>query len=164
MTIGDTPLHVMGLERLVEDQPQDYIGKAALEASRREGVDRKLVGIELEGDELRAEMSEYWPVHHGGKEVGHMTDAVWSPGLEKNIGYVWVPIELAEPGTELDVETEEGSTSSGGPPRSRSWTRGRRPRRPLPEVRRPRSGWVGFRHRKPCGESNPRAPRSEPFP
>ena len=37
-----------------------------------------------------------------------MTDAVWSPGLKKNIGYVWVPITLAEPGTSLDVETEDG--------------------------------------------------------
>jgi aminomethyltransferase len=108
MTIDDTPLHVMGLERLVEDQPQDYIGKGALEALRREGVDRKLVGIELEGDELRAEMSEYWPVHHAGREVGHMTDAVWSPGLERNIGYVWVPVELSAPGTDLDVESEDG--------------------------------------------------------
>jgi len=108
MTLDDTPLHVMGLERLVEDQPQDYIGKAALERIKREGVDRKLVGIDLEGEELRAEMSEYWPVHHGGKRVGHMTDAIWSPGLGRNIGYVWVPIELAEPGTQLDVETEEG--------------------------------------------------------
>ena len=36
------------------------------------------------------------------------TDAVWSPGLKKNIGYVWVPIELAEPGNRLDVETEDG--------------------------------------------------------
>ncbi len=108
MSIGDTPFHVMGLERLVEEQPQDYIGKDALERIRREGVDRKLVGIELEGDELRAEMSEYWPVHHGGAKVGHMTDAVWSPGLAKNIGYVWVPIELADPGTALDVETEDG--------------------------------------------------------
>ena len=106
--LGDTPLHVMGLERLVEEQPQDYIGKAALEELRASGVDRKLVGIELEGDELRAEMSEYWPVSSGGREVGHMTDAVWSPGLEKNIGYVWVRIELAEPGNRLDVETEEG--------------------------------------------------------
>ncbi len=106
--LGDTPFHVMGLERLVEEQPQDYIGKAALEELRASGVDRKLVGIELEGDELRAEMSEYWPVSSGGREVGHMTDAVWSPGLEKNIGYVWVRIELAEPGNRLDVETEEG--------------------------------------------------------
>jgi glycine cleavage system aminomethyltransferase T len=106
--LGDTPFHVMGLERLVEDQPQDYIGKAALEALRVSGVDRKLVGIELEGDELRAEMSEYWYVSSGGKQVGHMTDAVWSPGLKRNIGYVWVPIELAEPGNRLDVETEHG--------------------------------------------------------
>ena len=106
--LGDTPFHVMGLERLVEEQPQDYIGKEALESLRASGVDRKLVGIELAGDELRAEMSEYWAVSSGGREVGHMTDAVWSPGLEKNIGYVWVPIDLAEPGNRLDVETEDG--------------------------------------------------------
>jgi len=108
MTLGDTPLHVMGMERLVEDQPQDYIGKAALEELRAKGVDRKLVGIELEGDELRAEMSEFWPVHSEGSVVGHMTDAVWSPGLERNIGYVWVPIELSSPGNRLDVEAEDG--------------------------------------------------------
>jgi glycine cleavage system aminomethyltransferase T len=113
MTIDDTPFHVMGLERLVEDQPQDYIGKDALERIKQEGVDRKLVGIELEGDELRAEMSEYWPVHHEGREVGHMTDAVWSPGLVKNIGYVWVPVELSAPGTALDVETENGESLVG---------------------------------------------------
>lgn len=107
--LGDTPLHVMGLERLVEEQPQDYVGKAALEALRAKGVDRKLVGIELEGDELRAEMSEYWTVSSDGKAVGHMTDAVWSPGLGKNIGYVWVPIALAEPGNRLDVEAEDGA-------------------------------------------------------
>jgi glycine cleavage system aminomethyltransferase T len=113
MTIDDTPFHVMGLERLVEDQPQDYVGKEALERLREEGVDRKLVGIELQGDELRAEISEYWPVHHEGKWVGHVTDAVWSPGLEKNIGYAWVPIALAEPGTALDVETEDGERLVG---------------------------------------------------
>ena len=108
ITLTDTPFHVMGLERLVEEQPQDYIGKDALERLRREGVDRKLVGIILDGDELRAEMSEKWPVHKDGKVVGHMTDAVWSPGLKQNIGYVWVPIGLAEPGTTLDIESENG--------------------------------------------------------
>ena len=51
MTLADTPFHVMGLERLVEDQPQDYIGKQALERVRREGVDRKLVGIEFDREE-----------------------------------------------------------------------------------------------------------------
>jgi aminomethyltransferase len=98
----------MGLERLVEEQPQDYIGRAALERIRREGVTQKLVGIEFEGDELRAELSWFWPVHKDGKQVGRVTDAVWSPRLKKNIGYVWVPIELADPGNELDVESEHG--------------------------------------------------------
>ena len=31
------------------------------------------------------------------------------PGLKQNIGYVWVPIELAEPGTTLDIESENGA-------------------------------------------------------
>ena len=34
-----------------------------------------------------------------------LTIAIWSPRLEKNIGYVWMPIELTEPGIVLDVET-----------------------------------------------------------
>jgi aminomethyltransferase len=96
------------MERLVEPQEQDYLGKEALERIRQIGVDRKLVGMFLEGDQLRAELSQPWPVISGGDEVGRVTDAVWSPGLEKNIGYMWVPIELAEPGTRVDVLTEDG--------------------------------------------------------
>ena len=38
-----------------------------------------------------------------------MTDAVWSPRLKRNIGYVWVPVALADLGTELDVETPDGT-------------------------------------------------------
>jgi glycine cleavage system aminomethyltransferase T len=108
MTLDDTPLHVQSLEHLVEDQPQDYIGKGALEALKATGVDRKLVGIEFEGDELRAELTWFWPVHKDGKEVGKVTDAIWSPTLNKNIGYVWVPASLTEPGTTVDVESESG--------------------------------------------------------
>jgi aminomethyltransferase len=108
MTLEHNPFELMGMERLVEKQPQDYIGKDALERVRREGVRRKLVGIELDGDDIGFDPTDFWPVHHGGKEVGKVTDAVWSPRLERNIGYVWVPIELAEPGTVLDVESEHG--------------------------------------------------------
>lgn len=108
MTLHNNPFEIMGLEHLVEEQPQDYIGKEALERIRREGVRRKLVGIELEGDELRAELTWFWPVSKDGRVVGEVTDAVWSPRLKRNIGYVWVPVELSEPGTVLDVESEGG--------------------------------------------------------
>jgi glycine cleavage system aminomethyltransferase T len=107
-TLADTPFHLTGLERLVEEQPQDYIGKEALEALKARGVDRKLVGIEWPGDELRAELSWFWPVVRDGAEVGRVTDAIWSPRLERNIGYAWVPIDLAAPGTRIDVESEHG--------------------------------------------------------
>jgi glycine cleavage system aminomethyltransferase T len=113
ITLSDTPFHVSGLERLVEEQPQDYIGKRALEELRERGVDRKLVGIELEGDELRAELSRTWDAYADGTKVGTVTDAVWSPGLRKNIGYVWVPIGLSQPGNRLDVETERGDRLVG---------------------------------------------------
>jgi len=113
ITLDDTPLHVMGLERLVEDQPQDYLGKAALERLKAEGVDRKLLGIQLPGDQLRAELSRYWDVFSGGSKVGYVTDAVWSPGLQQNIGFAWVPIELAVPGTTVEVHTEHGTTLEG---------------------------------------------------
>jgi aminomethyltransferase len=102
------PFEVTGLERLVEPQDADYIGKDALERIRREGVSRKLVGIEIEGEPLD-QPTQHWPVSHDGAVVGHVTDACWSPRLEKNIGYVWVPISLAGPGTRLDVESDEGT-------------------------------------------------------
>jgi len=108
IALGDTPFHVMGLERLVEEQPQDYIGKDALERIRREGVDRKLVGIAFAASEPISGISCAWPASHEGRVVGRVTDAVWSPGLERNIGYVWVPIELAAPGTPLEVASEHG--------------------------------------------------------
>ena len=37
-----------------------------------------------------------------------MTDLIWSPRLEKNIGYVWVPIGLAGPGNELEIVAPDG--------------------------------------------------------
>lgn len=108
ITLADTPFHVMGLERLVEEQPQDYIGKRALERLRREGVDRKLVGIELAGPEPISPLTRAWPALRDGQRVGEVTDTAWSPLLAKTIGYVRVPIELAAPGHPLEVESEHG--------------------------------------------------------
>ncbi len=108
MTLENNPFQIMGLERLVEEQPQDYIAKEALERVRREGVQRRLVGIEFEGGPFDIDPADFWPAHHDGKEVGRVTDAVWSPRLKRNIGYVWVPSALSDPGHRLDVESQHG--------------------------------------------------------
>ena len=72
-----------------------------------------------------------------GGSSGRVTDAVWSPGLERNIGYVWVPIDLAAPGTRLTVESEHGDMA-GTRPESPSLTRGRNGP-PSPSSARPAS-------------------------
>ena len=41
-----------------------------------------------------------------------MTNAVHSPRLERNIGYAWLPIELAEVGTKIAVEAPFGSATA----------------------------------------------------
>src|SRR5262249_58240366 len=93
----------MGGERVVEPQEADYSGKAALERIRVEGVSRKLVGIEIDGPPLAFEIADKRPALQRGERVGTVTDLIWSPRLERNIGYVWVPIALAEPGNDLQV-------------------------------------------------------------
>jgi glycine cleavage system aminomethyltransferase T len=109
MTLENNPFEITGLERLVEEQPGDYLGKDALERIRTQGVSRKLVGVEMAGEALEWELTEVWPALHDGRVVGWVTAMVWSPRLERNIGYVWVPIALAQPGTALELEPEPGT-------------------------------------------------------
>jgi len=107
MRVSDTPLHVSGLERLVEpDQEQDFLGKEALRRLAATGVDRKLVGIEIGGEPMTDEgaLNDFWPVHApGGEAIGRVTAGAWSPRLERNIGYAWVPASHMADGTGLEV-------------------------------------------------------------
>jgi glycine cleavage system aminomethyltransferase T len=112
MTIENNPFEIMGLERMVEPQAADYIGREALEAIRARGVDRKLVGIELETEPLPLEIADKRPALHNGEAVGTVTDLIWSPRLDRNIGYVWVPIGLAAAGTPLEVVAPDGTLAA----------------------------------------------------
>jgi glycine cleavage system aminomethyltransferase T len=111
MGIEDTPLHVTGMERLVEFSA-DFIGKPALERIAAEGVDRKLVGVEIGGEPFRMWLEDFWPVRSGGEVVGKLTSASRSFRLEKNIGYAWVPTALAEPGNELELVSPDGPVAA----------------------------------------------------
>jgi glycine cleavage system aminomethyltransferase T len=107
MGIEDTPLHLTGMERLVEPGV-DHIGREALERIASEGVDRKLVGVEIGGEPFRLWLEEFWAVRHRGEIVGRLTSASYSFRLKRNIGYAWVPIELAPPGNEVEVLSPDG--------------------------------------------------------
>jgi glycine cleavage system aminomethyltransferase T len=96
-------VYEVGLDYLVDEgKGSDYIGRAALQRIKTEGVTRKLVGVEIEGERLEMNAVR-WPVSAGGRPIGPVTSAIWSPRLKKNIGYAMLPIEHASPGTPLSV-------------------------------------------------------------
>jgi aminomethyltransferase len=102
----------MGLDRLVDlDMDGEFLGKEALRRIKEEGVQRKIVGVEIAGERLEMN-STRWPVRSGGREVGTVTSAIYSPRLEKNIGFAWVPVELSELGSTVSVETPDGERNA----------------------------------------------------
>lgn len=102
MTLDDNPYEV-GLGRLVDpDKEADFIGKDALRRIKDGGVKRRLVGVEIEGEPLDLNLTR-WNVSRNGAPVGVVTSAIYSPRLEKNIGYAMLPVEHAELGTQLAV-------------------------------------------------------------
>jgi len=116
MRIEDTPFHVSGLEKFVElDQAQDFMGKAALARLAEMGVERKLVGIDIGGDPMTDEgaLNDVWPVHApGGERIGRVTAGAWSPRLERNVGFAWVPRTHMTAGTELELADPRGARTA----------------------------------------------------
>jgi glycine cleavage system aminomethyltransferase T len=112
MTLEDNPYQV-GLDRLVDaGKDQDYMGKEALSRIASEGVDRKLVGVQIGGDRLLFNDRKWQVRDQSGQAIGRVTSALYSPRLEMNIGYAWVPMELAALGSRLTVETPAGDAAA----------------------------------------------------
>ena len=98
------------------EQEADFMGKEALKKIKAEGVKQKLVGVDIEGEPLGTyidnEMIDFFPASAGGSVVGRVTSACHSPRMEKNIGLAMLPIEHAELGTTLEVETLKGKVGA----------------------------------------------------
>lgn len=116
MTYENNPLE-LGLERLVAWELADEacISLRALRDIRAAGVERRLVGVELDGEPLPALNFVKWPAFRldgNGGRVGEVTSAIHSPRLRKNIGYCWVPVELSGAGSRLRVDSEWGERAA----------------------------------------------------
>jgi aminomethyltransferase len=89
-----------GLGWVVKLDRGDFIGREALAAQKEAGLERKLVGIRLTG---RGFPRPGYPVVVGEDEVGVVTSGTLSPSLGVGIALAFVPVEVAEPGTEVGV-------------------------------------------------------------
>jgi aminomethyltransferase len=75
---------------------------------------RRIVGVEMDGDPFPALNFVKWDAYRDGdsEPVGQVTSAIYSPRLAKNIGFCWVPVDLAAPGSTLRVASEWGERSA----------------------------------------------------
>lgn len=110
ITPDENPLE-LGLDRLIA-WDTDFLGKAALEKVRNEGVRRRLIGLFLDGPALQKNNEHRWPVTSASTKVGFVTNAVHSPRLDRNIAFAMIDVPFDTNDTVLTVETVEGSRSA----------------------------------------------------
>lgn len=95
-----TPIEAC-LNFAVRFEKGDFIGRDVLLKQSREGVSKKLIGFEIVGKGIAR---RDYKILKDGLIVGRVTSGTMSPSLKKPIGLGYVRPELADPGTELDVE------------------------------------------------------------
>jgi aminomethyltransferase len=115
-----SPFELGILGRFVDvGKAADFVGRRALTREQAlGGPPRRLVGLELEWDELErlyrskgltptvslTASRAAVPIYARGKQVGKATSTTWSPTLKKAIALASVAAAHGEVGTELDVE------------------------------------------------------------
>lgn len=100
---GTSPLEA-GLDRFVDLDAGGFIGADALVRQREAGLERRLVGFELEE---RGVAREGHAVVEGGRTVGKVTSGAPSPTLGKSIGLAYVSPDLARAGCRFEVVIRE---------------------------------------------------------
>src|SRR5205085_1312972 len=108
----------LGFGKMVHLQKENFIGRSALVKNERHGVERQLVGLELDWLEIEALYENlgltpaapsqasrvHVPVYAGNRQVGRATSTTWSPVLKKMIALASVETAHSKPGAKLDLE------------------------------------------------------------
>lgn len=99
-----------GLDAPIKFDKGDFIGRDALLRIRDKGIERKLVGFEVESEPTL--IAPGTPIEIDGKEVGKATFGANSPTLNKVVGLGYVPVNSTDIGTELFIKTDSGTLTA----------------------------------------------------
>jgi aminomethyltransferase len=108
----------VGLEKLVHYDKENFVGRKALLKERKAGVKRKLVGLDIDWNDVESIFERkglapqtpatasrvHVPVYKGAQQVGKATSTTWSPTLKQLIALGSVESRHAISGTRLQVE------------------------------------------------------------
>jgi aminomethyltransferase len=78
-----------------------FIGSREIARARSQGPAERLAPFLIEGDGIPRQGN---PVLSGEEEVGTVTSGTFSPSLEVGIGMAYLRADLAEPGTEVEID------------------------------------------------------------
>lgn len=96
-----TPLEA-GLGWLVHlDTKGDFIGREKLEAQKSLGIQRRLVGLTMEGRQIAR---HDYPILFEDQVVGKVTSGTLAPTLGKAIALGYLPTNLSKVGKKIDIE------------------------------------------------------------
>jgi len=109
---ADADIHTnpfeLGFDRLVNlDMEANFIGKEALKKIKQDGIKRKQVGLELDGEPLQGPNTTFWPIKKDNTQIGKISSAVYSPRLKKNIALGMVDIDHSEIGNKFEVTADD---------------------------------------------------------
>lgn len=96
----------LGFEWAISKTKPFFVGKRSIEMRRRKGLQRKLVGLSFEGDNIPGESCL---VLKDDVPVGHVTSVLWSPTLSKHIALAYVHGDDAAIGTPVTVKCRNGN-------------------------------------------------------
>ena len=98
---GTTTPYEASLGWICKPSKGEFLGREALIRQKEKGVERTLVGFEMQDRLIARDACAVWA---GGKPIGRVTSGSPAPFLKKNIGMAYVPPEFRAPGTEIAIE------------------------------------------------------------
>lgn len=81
---------------------KDFLDADRLKRQKEEGVERRLIGFELQGRGVPRQ--GYRIVDENGDDIGIVTSGTMAPSVEKPIGMGYVKTEYRKPGTEIFIQ------------------------------------------------------------
>jgi aminomethyltransferase len=91
----------LGLAWMVNLDKEFFTGKEALIKQKNKGVEKKLIGLDVQGDKPAIGSVLY---NNSKKEIGIVTAAMWSPTLKSNIAMGYVDKEFMKLGSKVLAE------------------------------------------------------------
>ncbi len=111
-TRENNPLECAMDDYVSTDPTLNYIGKAAIEKIREEGIARVIRGVQFDGNKTPP-CASTWMLSTGGRIAGYISSAIWSPRFETNVAIGMLERGFWDVGQRVSVACADGSERNG---------------------------------------------------